>query len=230
MSKNNGSKLNTLFMLIGDEITGFYRSKVMIFLIFGLPILSVLMLLLNPDTEGIPILYFVSLIVSSLGGTLGSVMLATSIVNEKNHHVYDLFVIRKENIRTSLILAKFISVYLCLIVTVFISLLAGVIIDNARGVSAGEVMIEDLFDSLWISMSAMAIACSLGILIGLVMKSVPVAAILSIYIGNQVSMISVIPGILIEEIDAVSFAITVGIIVTIVAMIINLMIIKKKQL
>ncbi len=217
-------------MLIGDELSGFYRSKVMIFLLFGLPILSILMLILNPDTEGIPILFFVSLIVSSLGGTLGSVMLATSIVNEKNHHVYDLFVIRKENIRTSLILAKFISVYLSLIVTVFISLLVGVVIDNARGVSAGDIMLEELFDSLWISMSAMAIACSLGILVGLLINSVPVAAILSIYIGNQVSMISVIPGILIEEIDAVSFAITIGIIITAAAMITNLMIIKKKQL
>ncbi len=230
MSKNNESRLNTLFMLIADEFIGFYRSKVMIFLIFGLPILSILMLILNPDTEGIPILFFVSLIVSSLGGTLGSVMLATSIVNEKNHHVYDLFVIRKENIRSSLIFAKFISIYLCLIITVFISLLVGMLIDNARGVSATEPMIENLFDSLWISMAAMAIACSLGILIGLLMKSVPVAAILSIYIGNQVSMVSVIPGILIEDIDAGSFAITIGIIITVATMIANLIIIKKKQL
>jgi hypothetical protein len=230
MPKKNGKSLNTLLMLIWDEITGFYRSKVMVFLLFGMPVISILMLILNPDTEGIPILLFVSLIVSSLGGTLGSVMLATSIVNEKTHHVYDLFVIRKENIRGSLILAKFISVYLCLIVTVFLSLVIGVSIDKFRGISASDLLLEDLFDSLWISMSAMAIACSLGILIGLLMKSVPVAAILSIYVGNQVSMISVIPGLLIEEIDAVSFAISAGLIITITAMIINMFLIKKLQL
>ncbi|TFF88594.1 MAG: hypothetical protein EU548_08670, partial [Promethearchaeota archaeon] len=66
----------------------------MITLWIGFPILSILMHFIQPDTEGIPISVFTGLIVASIGGLLSAVMLSTTIVNEKNARVYDLYLIR----------------------------------------------------------------------------------------------------------------------------------------
>ena len=93
-----------------------------------------------------------------------------------------------------------------------------------------ETIWENNAESLGISMAAMAIACSIGILIGLLIDSVPSAAILSIYAGNQLSLLAVLPGILMEDVDPLDFASTVGIILTVVVMAVNLIIFKKKQL
>ncbi|MHA1253655.1 MAG: hypothetical protein ACTSRP_27055 [Candidatus Helarchaeota archaeon] len=73
----------SLLLLFIDEIKGFYKSKVMVVLWIGVPLLSILFHYLQPDTEGIPLASLVALLVSSIGGILGSVMLSTSIVNEK---------------------------------------------------------------------------------------------------------------------------------------------------
>ena len=111
----------SLKILFVDELKGFYKSKVMIVLWVGLPLLSLLFHYIVPDTEGIPISSIVAIILSSIGGTLGSAMLSTSIASEKIRHVYDLFLIRPVK-RTSILLAKFFSVYLCLIIATGISL------------------------------------------------------------------------------------------------------------
>lgn len=109
----------SLRLLFLDELMGYAKSKVMIVLWFGLPLLSFIIHFLQPDTEGLPISFLVGMVVSSIGGTLSSIMLSTSIVSEKNQHVYELFLIRPVK-RSSLLLAKFFSVFLCLIVAVII--------------------------------------------------------------------------------------------------------------
>jgi len=97
----------SLRLLFLDELKGYAKSKVMIVLWFGLPLLSLLIYFLQPDTEGLPISFLVGLLVSSIGGTLSGIMLSTSIVSEKNRHVYELFLIRPVK-RSSLLLAKFL--------------------------------------------------------------------------------------------------------------------------
>ena len=85
----------SLKILFKDELRGFYKSKVMIFLWVGLPILAILIYFWSPDTgQEIPFAAFSALLLSSIGGTLASVMLAVSIINEKEKNVYDLFLIR----------------------------------------------------------------------------------------------------------------------------------------
>jgi ABC-2 type transport system permease protein len=97
----------SLKLLFIDEWKGYAKSKVMMVLWFGLPILSFLLQFIDPtQLEGMPISLLVSIVVTSIGGTLSAIMLSTSIVNEKNRHVYELFLIRPVR-RSSLLLAKF---------------------------------------------------------------------------------------------------------------------------
>lgn len=217
-------------LLLRDELSGFRKSKVMIILIIGLPLISVLMHYFQPDTEGMPLSMLVALLVASLGGTLASVMLATTIVSERNRKVYDLFVIRDYNIRTSLMMAKFVSVYLCVAIAAALSISLGVVVDYYFQDMALSLLLPGVGESFAVSMSAIAIACSIGMLIGLLIDSVPAAAILAIYAGNQLSMLAVLPGVMVESINPVVFSLGAGIVLTTGFLIADLMIFKRKQL
>jgi len=199
----------------------------MIVLWFGLPLLSLLIYFLQPNTEGLPISFLVGLLVSSIGGTLSGIMLSTSIVSEKNRHVYELFLIRPVK-RSSLLLAKFFAVYICLVVAVVISLIFGLIIDEFT-VGLSEYFLNETFESLIISISSMAITCSIGIFFGVLVSSVTVAAILSVYLGSQLSSIILLPTFFIVTLNPVILALTLGISITSVIMGINMYLFSRQQ-
>ncbi|MFX1376987.1 MAG: hypothetical protein ACFFA0_14370 [Promethearchaeota archaeon] len=198
----------------------------MIILWIGVPLLSFLLQFL-PDLEGLPITSLVALIVSSVGGTLSAIMLSTSIVSERNRHVYDLFLVRSVR-RSSLILSKYFAVYLCLVVTVLISLSVGLIIDSITG----DITIDYLdatFESLGIGISLMSITCSIGIFFGVLVPSVVAAAILSVYAGSNLSSLIMIPTFFIEALNPLRYAVVAGIIVTCVIQTINIIIFNHRQ-
>ena len=218
----------SLKILFVDELKGFYKSKVMIVLWVGLPLLSLLFHYIVPDTEGIPISSIVAIILSSIGGTLGSAMLSTSIASEKIRHVYDLFLIRPVK-RTSILLAKFFSVYLCLIIATGISLTLGLILDQIFIGNLPEFVLNQTIESLTISMAAMAISCSIGIFFGIIVSSVPVATILSVYIGNQISAISILPTLFLDFIDPIIFSLLVGSIAAVIMLTVSSILFSRKQ-
>ncbi len=221
--------MNTFALLFVDELRGFYKSKVMAVLWIGMPLLSIFMHFLQPNAEGIPITALVGLLVASVGGTLASVMLSTSIVAEKNHHVYELFLIRAPSIRNTILLAKFLAVYACLATAAGLSLVVGLLIDGLTLEVPLDLLLRDTGDSLAISLAAMAIACSIGILLGVLIKSVPTASILSIYLGAQLSLITILPAILIEGVDPVVFAALIGSVVTVTVLVVDVLLFRKKQ-
>lgn len=217
----------SLLLLFLDELKGFAKSKVMIILWFGLPALAILIHFIRPETEDYPITSLVTIVVSSIGSTLSSIMLSTSIVNEKNNHVYELFLVRPVK-RYSLLISKFLAVYLCLVIAVGLSLLVGLVID---GITVGipEDFLDLIFDPLSISLSSMAITSSIGIFFGVLVSSVAAAAILSVYLGSQLSSIILLPTFFSETLDPVFFALTIGISATIAIMMINIVIFSRKQ-
>jgi len=217
----------SLFLLFKDEMKGFYKSKAMIVLWIGMPILSILIHYFQPDTEGFPISYLVSLLIASIGGILASVMLSTTIVSEKRRHVYDLYLIRQVKPRNILI-SKYLAVYFCLIIAALISLLLGLLIDYYIMDTINESILKETLESLSISFNAMSISCAAGILIATLVKSVPLAAVLSIYVGNQLSMLSITPSIFLENIDPILFTTIIGISATLGAMIISIIIFNRK--
>jgi ABC-2 type transport system permease protein len=136
-----------------------------------------------------------SLVVSSLAGTLAAVMLTVSIINEKNRHVYELFLIRPLK-RRDIILAKFLSVYTCVAIASIIAVVVGVAADRVLTGAIPATVLQDTGQSLAISLSMVAVSCSAGVLIGIASPSVLVGAILVIYGGNQISVIPLIPTLL----------------------------------
>ncbi|MFX1502281.1 MAG: ABC transporter permease [Promethearchaeota archaeon] len=218
----------SLLLIFLDELKGYAKSKVMIVLWFGLPLLSFIIQFISPnDLEGMPISFLVSIVVSSIGGTLSSIMLSTSIVNEKNQHVYELFLIRPVR-RSSLILAKYLAVYLCLVIAISISLIFGLTIDAFTG-DLVENYLNITFESLIIGISSMSITCSIGIFFGVLVSSVPLAAILSVYLGSQLSTIIILPTIFFKTLNPIILALSLGITITIIMMSINIIIFSKQQ-
>jgi ABC-type transport system involved in multi-copper enzyme maturation permease subunit len=184
----------SLPLLFRDELSGFYRSKVMIFLWAGLPLMAILLKLWSPDLQGeIPFTTFTALMIASIGGTLVSVMLAVSIVNEKGKGVYDLFLIRPIR-RRDLLISKFLAVFLCVVAASIIAMSVGIGLDFMMNGSLPPM--DSMIDSLVISIAIMAVASSVGVLIGVVSPSVLVGAILVIYGGAQVSSMSALPSLM----------------------------------
>lgn len=218
----------SLKILFFDELKGFYKSKVMIILWIGMPIITIIMHFLQPDTEGIPFTTLVAIVTATIGGTLGSAMLGTSMANEMSYHVYELFLIRPVK-RYNLILAKFFAVYLCLFIAAIFSLIAGLIIDYFTIGILSPTFIKLTFESLVTSMAAMAISCSIGVFFGTLIRSVAAAAILSVYVGNQLSAISVLVTLFIQIINPILLTSIVGISLTLTFLIIAIVILKKKQ-
>jgi ABC-2 type transport system permease protein len=186
-----------LGLLFFDELRGFYKSKVMIFLWIGLPVIALLFSFISAESSGqtIPFTLISALVVSSIGGTLASVMLAVFIINEKNRHVYDLFLIRPLK-RRDILLAKFFSVYTCVAIAAFFAVLTGIVTDYATTGGLPTTILANAGESLATSLSMIAVACSAGVLIGVASPSVLVGAILVIYGGNQISVIPLVPTLL----------------------------------
>lgn len=184
-------------ILYADELRGFYKSKVMLFLWIGLPVIAILLRFAQITTTGQQISFTVisALVVSSLAGTLSAVMLTVSIINEKNRHVYELFLIRPLK-RRDLMLAKFLSVYTCVAIASFLAVSVGVAADYFTAGALPTAIFDNVAQSLAISLSMVAVACSAGVLIGVASPSVFVGAILVIYGGNQISVIPLVPTLL----------------------------------
>jgi len=220
--------MNSFFLLLGDEFRGFVKSKIMIALWVGMPVLAIILHFIQPDTEGIPMTLFTGLFIASIGGLLGAVMLSTSLVNELNTNVYDLFLIRPVK-RWQIILAKYIAVMVSLIIAVFMSFAVGIIVDSIRGVTISGALFSFAFESLIMALAAMSIACAAGLLIGLLIKSVALAVILSIYLGQQLSLVAVLPGALASGIDPLWFSLGVGFAATVVILVAGIFVFQKKQ-
>jgi ABC-2 type transport system permease protein len=217
-----------LGLLYTDELKGYYKSKLMLVLWVGLPLLSFLMQFLNPDLEGIPISTFVAILVGSIGGTLSSVMLSTTITGERNRNVYDLFLIRPVK-RWEILVSKYFAVLTCLLLAILISLLMGIVVDVIKIGTPIIELLRNNAESLIISLATISIACSIGVFFGAIINSVAVSAVLSVYLGNQVSSIIILPTILIPGIPVELYSILTGLGVSSIVLVVSIIIFNKKS-
>jgi ABC-2 type transport system permease protein len=216
-------------LLVKDEMRGFYKSKVMIFLWIGLPLLTILFHFWSSlQGGGLPFTALSAIITSSIGGTLASVMLAVSIINERIQHVYDLFLVRPVR-RWNIIVSKFLAVYVCIAVASLLSLLLGLIIDYVNIGAVSETVLNDTALSLVTSLSMMAVSSSTGVLIGVAAPSVLVGVILVIYGGNQISALPMIPTIL-NISNPILFTVTFGAVTASIMLVLATFLFNRKQL
>jgi ABC-2 type transport system permease protein len=217
----------SLAILFTDELNGFYRSKVMLFLWAGLPGLAAVLYWISPDTGSIPFSSFTALLVGSIGGMISAAMLAVGIINEREKHVYDLFVIRPVK-RRNIVLSKFLAVYLCIVVAGFIALMVGIGVDYVNSdLSPAEVLSANL-PGIILMVAMMAISCSAGVLIGIFSPSVLVGVILVMYGANQLSAIAILPVLTASSSDY--FPLIPGVAVTAILLILSVLVFERKQL
>jgi ABC-type transport system involved in multi-copper enzyme maturation permease subunit len=179
----------------------------MIILFIVLPALSILMTILTGQLENFPATYLTTVLSTSIAGALGSIMLSTSITSEMNKNVYDLFLIRPVK-RRNIIIAKFVAVYLCTIIAVWLSIFTGMILDAIRDITIPQLFMDQLMDSIFTVFFALAITCSFGTLFGILMKSVAGSALLSLYVGNQASSILTLVIPLISQLAELQFGVS----------------------
>ena len=218
----------SLRVLFVDELRGFYRSKVMLFLWVGMPVLAVVLFLWSPDPgSDIALSGLVALLVSTLSGTLASVMLVVSIINERNAHVYDLFVIRPIR-RGDILLAKYLAVFICVQVAAVLAFLFGIGFDYAYNGTAVASSLEMVSDSVVMSLVILAIASAAGILIGIISPSIMVGAILVIYLGNQIA--GGMGALTALYLDSDALALALGAVVATALLVVSVLLFDRKQL
>jgi ABC-2 type transport system permease protein len=218
----------SLKILFWDELKGFYKSKVMVTLWIGLPVITILLHYFRPKTDHeMSLALFSTLIITSLCATLASIMLAVNIIHEKSKGVYPLFLVRPVK-RRDLLLSKFFAVYICIASAAVINIIVGLMIDGLTSTVAPAIAMKDALKSLFVGFSMMGISSSAGILIGVLSPSVLLGVILVLYGGNQVSVIAILPSILKLPFD---FELTIifGLIFTILILLIAIFFFKKKQ-
>jgi len=215
-------------LVLKDELKGFYKSKVMIFLWIGLPALAILVHLTSSNAEGMPLSLLVSILVSSIGGLLSSVMLTVNIINEKDTHVYDLFLIRPIK-RWYLLVSKFLAVYLCVSIACILAISIGILVDYSESQIILDIIVQNIIDSFIMTLSIIAISSALGILIGVISPSIIVGVILVIFIGNYVSTIPTLIPFVLDISNPVLMVSIIGIVITFVLICLGILLFNKKE-
>ncbi len=231
MSGNMKNSMKSLLLLLWDEFKGFAKSKTIIALWVGMPLIIIIMHISDPSQGDFPITLFSGIVIASIGGLLAAVILSSTMTNEITKNVYALFLIRPVK-RWHIVISKYIAFMFSLTIASLLSFTAGIIVDLIQSTVPSEFfkyILKFSFENLLISLSAMSIACASGLVIGMLVKSVAMSVILSIYLGQQMSVIAIMPGYFLENIDPLYFSLGVGFAATVVILALGIFIFKKKQ-
>jgi len=216
----------SLPLLFVDELRGFYKSKVMLFLWVGMPVFGLLVHLLAQGEQEMPVSVLTAILVSTISGTLASAMLVVSVLNERERHVFDLFVVRPVK-RRDLLLAKFFAVYVCVVTAAMIAVGVGAAIDYLDASMAMDVVLKGVGESLVMSFAMLAVTASAGVLIGIAAPSMLVGVILVIYGGNQMSAVVGLLGFYIGN-DVLTIGL--GVIIAVMLLTISIRVFDRKQI
>ena len=183
--------------LVVDEFKGFARSRVMLVLWIGLPLLGLATYFLPmaldlkaPNGQPIPMTQFIALLIASLAGTIAAIMVAVDIVSERNRGVYQLLVIRPLP-PGAIVWAKFIAVAVTVTLACVAAIGTGIAVDLFRGADA--IGWSSTGRALVSTIAVIVISTGVGVLIGTFSKSVLVAVILILYVGQNLAVIPMIP-------------------------------------
>jgi ABC-type Na+ efflux pump permease subunit len=133
-----------------------------------------------------------ALLLSSLAGTVAAVMVAADIVGERNRNVYELFLIRP--IRPEAIIwAKFVAVFGCVAIACTISLALGLGLDRAQGATVGSAELADAGRALVSLLGVVGLSAAVGVFFGVVSRSIVIAVVLVLYIGQNLAIIPMLP-------------------------------------
>jgi ABC-2 type transport system permease protein len=193
----------------------------------GLPVVAILVGFLPTNTPEVPLTAISAIVVSSLAGTLASVMLAVSIINERSKNVYQLFLIRPIK-RRDILFAKLLAIYVSVVIASLIAVLVGVVGDYIITGTISETVLTSTIETLVISFSMLGVSSTVGVLIGVAAPSVLIGSILVIYGGNQISVITVMPTLLNLE-NRIPITVGLALTISIVLLAVALKLFERKQ-
>jgi ABC-2 type transport system permease protein len=218
----------SLKIMFLDELKGFYRSRVMLALWVGMPLLALLIHTFQPKLQGgMTLTLFATFVVSSISGTLASIMLSVGIIHEKSRGVYSLFLVRPVK-KNSILFGKFLAVFSCIVVAGIITILISLLYDHLKGNPINQALLREAGKSLLTGFSTMAISSAAGVLIGTLAPSVLVGVILVLYGGNQLSVLGLLPTMLKLPYPWV-FSLGFGVVVTTVLLFLAAFLFNRKQ-
>lgn len=220
--------LKTFSLLFRDELTGFYKSNVMLILWITMPVLAIVSLFYFPETESnAPLSVITSGIISGIGGWIAAMMLAVHIIHEKSHHVYELFLIRPVK-RNQIILSKYSAVFICVAFASLFALILGFFIDAVFLNRFSLQLFYDTIDALMISFSIIAIECAAGALVGVLVSSV-LAGVLLVILTHNIASLSIIMPIIKKINHPVLTALILGLSISLLFLMSANIVFKKKQ-
>lgn len=190
--------MRNLKLLTRDELLGFAKSKVMLVLWIGLPVLALLIFVMpillgqEPSDSGRSMAALVALLVSSLGGTVAAIMVAVDIISERNRGVYQLLVIRPLP-RDAILWAKYIAVVTCVTLACVAALATGIAVDLVRGTELPPDAWNQMGRALVSTAGVIAISTAVGVFVASFSKSILVAVIMILYVGQNLAVIPMIP-------------------------------------
>lgn len=218
----------SLPLLYADELAGFSRSRAMLVLWVGMPVVALAIHALQPNLQGqMSLTVFSTLIVSSISSTISAVMLSVGIIHEKSRGVYALFLVRPVK-RRNILLAKFFAVLTCILVAAAITLAVGMAYDWLRGGMPDLAVLMEVGRSAVTAIASIGIASAAGILIGILSPSVIVGAILVIYGANQLSVLGFLPILLGLE-PAWLYSLAIGVPLSVLLLTVSAALFNRKQ-
>jgi ABC-2 type transport system permease protein len=218
----------SLPLLYADELSGFSRSRAMLVLWIGMPVVALAIHALQPNLQGqMSLTVFSTFMVSSISSTISAVMLSVGIIHEKSRGVYWLFLVRPVK-RRSIVLAKFFAVLTCILVAAAITLAVGLAYDWIRGGAPDLALLAEVGKSAVTAIATVGITGAAGILIGILSPSVIVGAILVIYGANQLSVLGFLPILLGLE-PAWLYSLAIGASLSVLLLTVSVAVFNRKQ-
>lgn len=192
----------------------------MVALWVGLPIVGTILYLLNPNTEPeIPFSVLFASVVSGIGGTLASIMISVHLIHERSQHVYELFLVRPVP-RRDILWAKFLAVFVCVAMASVVSLAFGVIFDLVFHGDSSSTLTARPLESLISGLSTIAVACSAGVLIGVLARTVLLGIVLIVFVSSNISALVVMLPAMLKLPNPFVFSLLSGVIVSATCMIV----------
>jgi ABC-2 type transport system permease protein len=188
-------------ILVRDEFIGFAKSKVMIVLWIVVPVVALIAFSLIPaevigggldGKQKLSAATFMSLLMGSIAGLFAGIIPAADIVNEKNRNVYMVFAVRPFP-RGLLLWAKFIAVCGCITITCVLSLALGMGLDAVRGHEITVDVLDDALRSMVMMVEVIAMSAALGVVFGVMARSVVVSVLLFIFAGRNLLIVPMLP-------------------------------------
>lgn len=187
-------------LLLRDELVGFAKSKVMLVLWVLLPALVTASYFLLPMTlqvdgpsgDKMPMTFLVGMFLASISGTIAALMLAVSVVSERNRKVFELLIVRPVKPEVILI-SKYMAVFVCVSISCLIATGLGIGVDLIRGVEFPPGVWVDTAKSMGSLLGVISLSAAVGIFFGIVSKSILAAVIWVLYLGQNLTIVPMLP-------------------------------------